>query len=321
MLEWSRRLRTLGVIGLNERNLEYINRNNPRRLFPLVDDKLETKLVARRYGVATPELLGVIRTQGEIGRLERMIGDRAGFVIKPSRGSGGKGILVIDRHGDGRFRKASGKWIDRRSVVRYLSNLLSGLYTLAGRPDVAVIESLIEPDAEFNAFSFEGVPDIRIVVYQGYPVMAMMRLSTQASDGKANLHQGAIGVGLDLARGTAVRAVQYDRPVRTHPDTGRALDTLRINDWTRLLILAARCQEMSGLGYLGADMVVDRTRGPLVLELNARPGLSIQMANGRGLKHRCEQVRAWEEQRVAADEAGCSPAERVARIQQAFADS
>lgn len=315
MLDWARRLRALGVVGLNARNLDYINQLNERSLFPLVDDKLQTKLAARRHGIATPELLGVIRTQSGIRELDGMIADHPGFAIKPARGSGGKGILVVDAHENDRFRKASGRWISRERVVRYLSNLLSGLYTLGGRPDVAVIEALIQPEERVIGFSHEGVPDIRIVVFQGYPVMAMTRLSTRASDGKANLHQGAIGVGLDLATGHAVHAVQYDRSVWIHPDTGRTLDGLFVEDWSDLLALAASCYEMTGLGYLGVDMVLDRESGPLLLELNARPGLSIQMANGCGLRPRCDRITQWEREIRDAEDPTPGPAERAARVQ------
>ncbi|RLK50943.1 alpha-L-glutamate ligase-like protein [Alkalispirillum mobile] len=317
---WARQLREQGIVGLNERNLSLINLHNPRERFPLVDDKLQTKLLARKYGIDSPELLGVIHSQGEIRKLESLLRPGQGFAIKPSRGSGGKGILVILEHKDGWFRKGSGVWVSRRDVVRYLSNLLSGLYTLGGSPDVAVIEALIEFDAQFETFTFEGVPDIRVVVYRGYPLMAMMRLSTHASDGKANLHQGAIGVGLDIATGKANRAVQYDRPVTVHPDTGRNLHELAIPDWTRLLELASGCYEMSGLGYLGTDMVLDRNRGPLLLELNARPGLAIQMANGCGLAPRVARIDKQERERIRKQDDELYPAaERVAFAQRAFA--
>lgn len=318
MPEWSRRLRERGVVGLNERNLEYINRANGRRNFPLVDDKLQTKRLAERYAVAVPELLGVIRGNHEIRRLEEIIPAECGFAIKPARGSGGKGILVIESHADGWFRKGSGEWLPRRRVVRYLSNLLAGLYTLGGTPDVAVVEALVEIDPGFAAFSHAGVPDIRIVVYYGYPVMAMMRLSTASSDGKANLHQSAVGVGLDIARGEPVHAVQKNRRVTHHPDTGQWLDELRITDWDAMLVQAASSFEMTGLGFLGADMVLDRQRGPLLLELNARPGLSIQVANGTGIAPRLQCIRDHEAGRVAADRPVWTPEERVAFVRDAF---
>ncbi|HKM16193.1 MAG TPA: alpha-L-glutamate ligase-like protein [Marinospirillum sp.] len=297
MLNWlkkhfvsPKRLNELGVLGLNERNLACISAHNPRKGFPLVDDKLQTKLLAQDYQIATPALLGVIRHQAEIAKFERYLPVQDGFVIKPAQGSGGKGILVIQSAKEGRYLKASGEWVTQQTVQRHLSNLISGLYSLGGHPDVALIESLIHSSSDFADFTFEGVPDIRVIIYHGYPVMAMMRLSTRDSDGKANLHQGAIGVGIDLKLGTAIQAVQHDRPVYLHPDTGSALHKLRIQNWQNLLELAARCYDMTGLGYLGADLVVDAELGPLLLELNARPGLAIQMANGTGLKPRLQAI-------------------------------
>lgn len=284
------RLRAQGVLGMNERNIQCISGYNPRHLFPLVDDKLQTKLLAQDYGLATPDLLGVIYHQADIQHFADFLPKTGGFAIKPAKGSGGKGILVIQHSCGDRYLKSSGEWIGKQVIEHHLSNLISGLYSLGGNPDVAIIESLIHSAPEFSRFSFEGVPDIRVIVYRGYPVMAMMRLSTHASDGKANLHQGALGVGIDLGTGRALQAVQHDRPVYHHPDTGQLLDQLRIDNWLILLQLASRCYDMTRLGYLGADLVVDADHGPLLLELNARPGLAIQMANGLGLKPRLETI-------------------------------
>ena len=153
-----------------------------------------------------------------------------------------------------------------------------------------MIEALVEMDPQFNGLSYEGIPDIRIIVFMGYPVMSMMRLATHASDGKANLHQGAVGVGLDLATGRSLFAVQYNRPLALHPDTGLPLNTLTIPHWHELMCLGASCYEITGLGYLGADIVMDRNRGPLIMELNARPGLAIQIANNTGLSPRIRRI-------------------------------
>jgi len=134
------------------------------------------------------------------------------------------------------------------------------------------------------------VPDIRIIVFHGYPIMAMLRLATHSSDGKANLHQGAVGVGIDITTGKATSAVQYDRPIENHPDTGKSLTNIEIDNWLELLHVASGCYEMSGLGFLGTDIVLDKERGPLILELNARPGLAIQIANGRGMLPRLKDI-------------------------------
>ncbi|WP_108648923.1 alpha-L-glutamate ligase-like protein [Dongshaea marina] len=284
------KLHAKGIMGMNHRNISYIGRYNPRTLFPLVDDKLKTKQLALNAKVTTPELIGVISHQYEVKGVVDIVKDSPGFCIKPAKGSGGKGILVILRHQDGFYYKPNGQGETPEDLERHVSNILAGLFSLGGKPDVAVIEALINFDDVFEGYSYEGVPDTRVIVFKGFPVMAMMRLSTAASDGKANLHQGAVGVGIDIATGHALRAVQYDTPLTTHPDTNKPLDSLKIPHWETLLHLSASCYEMSGLGYLGTDMVLDQKKGPMLLELNARPGLAIQIANGRGLLPRLRQI-------------------------------
>ena len=283
------RLRQVGLLGMNERNW-FIARYNQRRLYPLVDDKLKTKLLAEQRGLAVPKLYGVVREQHEVETMGELLDKYDSFVIKPSRGSGGKGIKVIVGKRDDVFIKSSGDEVTHLDVTRHVSNILSGLYSLGGKPDVAMIEALVEMDPQFEGLSYEGIPDIRIIVFLGYPVMSMMRLATHASDGQANLHQGAVGVGLDLASGKSLYAVQYNRPLELHPDTGLPLNTLTIPHWHELMCLGASCFEITGLGYLGADIVMDRNRGPLIMELNARPGLSIQIANNTGLSPRIRRI-------------------------------
>ncbi|CAH8197406.1 alpha-L-glutamate ligase-like protein [Vibrio aestuarianus] len=284
------KLRRKGIMGMNKRNHSYIGRYNDRSKYPLVDDKLQTKLIAERAGCTVPKLIGVISNQADVKRIHNMVKSWPGFVIKPARGSGGKGILVITSHKDGVYTKPSGASISEEDVERHISNALAGLFSLGGKNDVAVVENLIKFDDCFDGFSYEGVPDVRIIVFKGYPVMAMMRLSTSASDGKANLHQGAVGVGIDIASGKAVRAVQFNLPITEHPDTGKELATLQVPHWRKLLTLASSAWEMTGLGYMGTDMVLDKEEGPMVLELNARPGLAIQIANGAGLLPRLQHI-------------------------------
>ncbi|WP_375753512.1 alpha-L-glutamate ligase-like protein [Vibrio sp. HN007] len=284
------KLRDKGIMGMNQRNHSYIGRYNDRKKYPLVDDKLKTKIIAEKAGATTPALIGVISTQSTVKTVHKMVKNWPGFVIKPAQGSGGKGILVIVSHKDGVYTKPSGATINEADVERHISNTLAGLFSLGGKNDVAVVENLIKFDDCFEGFSYEGVPDVRIIVFKGYPVMAMMRLSTAASDGKANLHQGAVGVGIDIATGKAVRAVQFDQPVTHHPDTGKDLSTLQVPHWEKLLTLASSAWEMTGLGYMGTDMVLDKEEGPMVLELNARPGLAIQIANGCGILPRLQHI-------------------------------
>lgn len=281
-----------GVLGMNRRNISYVSKYNDRRLFPLVDNKLATKKLALEHGVNVPGLIGVIRGQADIKNLESLVAGSSGFCIKPAKGSGGKGILVITDSSVEGYRKPNGDWITLEEINRHASNILAGLFSLGGSVDVAVIESLIVVDESVSQYSYEGVPDIRVIVFQGIPVMAMMRLSCSVSHGKANLHQGAVGVGINIASGKAVSAVQKDRYIEKHPDTEYELMALQIASWDSLLELACSCYEMTGLGYLGVDIVLDKHRGPMLLELNARPGLSIQLANQAGLVPRLRLVES-----------------------------
>lgn len=292
-LKWSspKKLRELGILGMNSRNIDYIGRHNDRSRYPLVDNKLKTKQAAEQQGMSVPELFGVVRIQYEVQDLERILEGIEKFVIKPAQGSGGKGILVIaERRGD-EFVKSTGAVLDYRDIKRHTSNILSGLYSLGGRPDVAMIEDMIDFDQMLSNYSHEGVPDIRVIVYHGFPVMAMMRCSTHASDGKANLHQGAVGVGIDIVSGHSLFAVQNNVQVDCHPDTGYRFDELVLPHWEQVLKLSSGCYEMTGLGYFGADIVLDKNKGPVVLELNARPGLAIQIANQTGLAKRLQLVQ------------------------------
>ena len=286
------RLRRLGILGMNARNASYIAQHNPRRLYPLVDDKLQTKRLAIRAGIAVPELYARIGTEHEARRLAELLQGHGDFVVKPAHGSGGNGILVITGSRNGYFQRTDGDLVAIDYIRHHISNILSGMYSLGGLPDQAMIEYRVRFDPLFDAISYRGVPDIRTLVYQGVPVMAMVRLPTRKSGGRANLHQGAVGAGVDIATGATTFGVWRGISVDRHPDTDQPVTAVVIPAWRELLVLAARCQELTGLGYLGVDVVLDRDLGPLVLELNARPGLNIQIANRVGLLKRLERVDA-----------------------------
>jgi len=291
MMDWLRngaRLERNGVLGLNRRNAEYTLPLNPRDRYPLVDDKTLTKELAARAGVAVPELYGVIEIQQQVRTLPRLLAKYRDFVVKPARGSEGDGILVVTGRVRDLYRVADGSLYDEHEMDFHVSNVLSGVYSLGGQTDKALIEYRVNFDPVFEAITYRGVPDVRIIVYRGVPVMAMVRLPTRLSGGKANLHQGAIGTGVDMATGRTLTAVWRTDIVAEHPDTGNPVSGVQIPHWERLLELAARSYELTGLGYQGIDIVLDRDKGPLILELNARPGLAIQMANQAGLRTRLE---------------------------------
>jgi alpha-L-glutamate ligase-like protein len=306
ILETIHRLREIGVLGMNRRNAEYIMRSNPRSFFPLVDDKLKTKRLAEAHQIPTPPLYHVIEHHGDIPTLEKALGDYQNFVVKPARGAGGSGIVLVKGHTVGGFIKQNGEVILMKDLTYHISDILSGIYSLEGLEDRAFIEALVYPDTVFDAVTYRGVPDIRIIVYRGVPAMSMVRLPTQASDGKANLHRGAIGVGIDMAEGRTLAGVHRSGVVTHHPDTNNPVTGIQVPYWKRMLLIAAKAVDMTGLDYLGVDLVIDQEQGPMLLELNARPGLQIQIANQAGLLRRLDLIEK------APPEIFATPERRVA---------
>lgn len=292
-MKWPwQQLRQAGIVGMNARNGDYIAKYNARRLYPLVDDKLQTKTLAQKANIAVPELYGVMHIQHDIQQLTDLVATRPNFVVKPAHGAGGDGIVVIRGRQGGEYVRASGVPISHGALEHHVSNILSGMFSLGGLPDQAMVEYCVDFDPVFEPITHHGVPDIRTLVFRGVPVCAMVRLPTRESDGKANLHQGAVGAGVDLRTGKTIAGVHHNAPITHHPDTGARLADFQIPHWPRLLEVATRCYELAPLGYLGVDVVLDRQHGPLVLELNARPGLSIQLANGHGIAADLKRIAA-----------------------------
>lgn len=283
-------LKDLGVVGINMRNARFLLPNNPRRLYDLVDNKIRTKALAEAEGMTVAETYGVLQTPHDANRVEQILNGHEAFVIKPARGSGGKGIMVIDKKVGKNYVKPSGSEVTPGDLKNHVSNILAGLFSLGGKKDFALIEYRVLPAKLLTALSYQGAPDVRVVMLHGYPVMAMLRASTKESDGRSNLHQGAIGIGIDIATGITVRAIHHGKPITTQPDLGVNLIGIQMPEWDTILRMAVTCQEMTGLGYLGVDIMIDETLGPLMIEVNARPGLAIQMANGIGLLRRLEPV-------------------------------
>ena len=318
MLRTYKRLTSEGVLSINGRNSDYVLRYNRRKLYPLVDNKLKTKQLALTANISVPKLYTVIENEHQIKRIDDILQPYQDFVIKPAHGAGGDGILVFIGRVLGRYRQINGRLMTKQELSYHLSCLLSGNYSLGGHIDQAIVEHRVIVDPVFNNVSYEGIPDIRIITLLGYPAMAMVRLPTRASNGKANLHQGAIGVGVDLASGCTQGGVFQNDTIDYHPDTLNPIVGIIVPYWDKILEIAASCYELTGLGYLGVDIVLDKEHGPMMLELNARPGLNIQIANREGALFRYKQIEA----RVSALNGLREPlSERIGFIKEQFARS
>ena len=286
-------LRRRGVLGINCRNSEYVLPSNPRRYYPRLDNKLLTKQFCGRHDIRVPQTYAVIHRHGDLRRLGQVLEGREDFVVKPCQGAEGRGIIVVvGRQGD-TFITAGGERMPLTDLAYHTSTVLAGLYSLGGQPDSAIIEQRIIRHQIFERIAVGGTPDVRIVLYRTVPVMAMVRLPTVQSRGRANLHQGAVAAGIQLATGQTLGGVCQQRAVDRHPDTGESIAGHAIPAWPQLLEQATRLARALEMGYIGVDFVLDAAHGPVILEANARPGLAIQVANRRGLLPRLRLVDAW----------------------------
>ncbi|MBN1851683.1 MAG: alpha-L-glutamate ligase-like protein [Pirellulales bacterium] len=289
---WTSEMRQSGVLGMNERNASYVLPWNSREYFPHVDDKLLTKNICARVGIPIPRTFAVVERQGDIHRIANRIGNYLRFVVKPTRGSAGRGIVVIAGRSEDGWITSSGDKISITDLQYHMSVILAGLYSLSGQLDRVIIEQRILLHSIFERVAVGGTPDIRVILYRGVPVMAMVRLPTKASRGRGNLHQGALGAGVHLQTGETFGGVCRNHATDVHPDTQQPIAGLRIPQWNELLRYAMLLSDNLKLGFLGIDFALDAYHGPVVLEANGRPGLSIQIANRTGLRHRLAKINS-----------------------------
>lgn len=300
MLSWIRRSRS--ILGMNARNIEYVRPYNKAAGKRLADEKLRCKMALKKNALPVSKLLAKIGSHTELDHFDWNTLPES-FALKPNRGFGGEGIMVVYARKKGRddaWVKADGSVITIADMKSHIENILDGTFSLSNRPDTAFFEERLKLLKLFKPYTWKGIPDIRIIVFNHVPIMAMLRLPTKDSGGKANLHQGALGVGIDMANGvTTTAVVGKGKRIEYVPDSRLLLSGLRIPHWKDILTMAVRAQEISGLGYLGADIAIDRDQGPVILELNARPGLSIQLANMAGLKERLNRVEGLKIKNIA----------------------
>ncbi len=280
---------TRRVLTMNQRNLHYIYPHNHRRYFPIADDKLLTKEVLKDAAVNVPKTLLTYDAFYSLQTLGQELAPYSDFVIKPARGSGGGGIVVITRKEGDSWYSAGGTPYNVEKIKRHITDIIFGVYSF-GLSDVAVIEQRIDQHPFMCRLSPLGLADVRLIMHKHEPILCMCRIPTQASDGKANLHQGALGIGIDIDSGISTHALLNERLVTHHPDTGIDLIGNTIPYWDQVINMSRAAAEHVPLKYLGIDISIG-TDAPVLLEINVRPGLQIQNANQVGMRPALERLK------------------------------
>lgn len=282
------------ILGINARAAEFL-RFNKAKARKRADDKLLTKKMLARAKIPHPKLLGILSDHQRVNEFD-FLKLEGNFVIKPARGLGGNGIMVVKKRGRyaGEWYLMNGDKVRVADLRLHALDIVEGRFSKSNVPDKAVVEERVKIHPKFFKLGARGTPDVRVIVFNQVPVMAMLRLPTAESNGKANLHQGAIGLGVDMATGITTFGVHNGKRVKYFPWNDKKINGISLPYWKEILMIAAKTQIKSKLGYVAVDMLLDIDKGPLVVEINDQPGLGIQLANRAGLKKRLERVEDLE---------------------------
>lgn len=278
-----------GILGLNARNLLYLKPYNPRKAVAFADNKLKTKAYLSARGIPTARIYARIESREQL-RTFNFDSLPEECVLKPNYGYGGEGILILKGRRNGEFLEQGKTPIPERRLREHIEDILDGKFSVNGKMDTAFFEKILVSHEGFAPFRPAGLPDVRIVVFNLVPVMAMLRVPTSASRGKANVHLGGLGIGIDIAKGVTTHAFQYSNLLTELPHGGDP-SGIPIPYWEEMLLIASRIQYITNIGYLAVDLTIDAEQGPVLLEVNARAGLMVQVANLAPLRTRLERVK------------------------------
>jgi len=280
------------ILGMNARNQLFVPLNSKKARSFCVS-KYATKLLLHSNNIPTAQVYGVLATVEDVDDFnwQELTKD---FVIKPTNGHAGKGVVAFrNQHADKEhWTDAVGNVWSLHDIKLHCTDILSGEYSTHGSNHNIIVEERIPIHSKLLKYTYKGTPDIRVVVFNSVPVMALLRLPTEESGGRANQSQGALGVGVDVATGiTTYAAAHKNQMIKYLPDTKIKLNGIRIPFWNEVLLTAVGAARAAGLTFTGVDMFIHQEKGPMVVELNAYPGLSIQIANRAGLRRRLERVQ------------------------------
>ncbi|MEO6729180.1 MAG: sugar-transfer associated ATP-grasp domain-containing protein [Candidatus Dojkabacteria bacterium] len=280
------------VLGRNERQLVYIRQNNKRRSVKIADDKTLAKKILQQNNIPVPEKIAVIKSKEALEHFD-FNNLPLSFVIKPVKGVRGSGVdIFYNRDKEGKWIRADKSKASLEDIKALCIDIIDGKYSLFNQPDVVLIEERVKAHKDFKYYTYKGTPDVRVIVFNKIPIMSYIRLPTKESNGKANLDQGAIAAGIDMAVGKTTNSIiGKGTPIEYMPDTKLRLSGVKIPYWDLILKYAVEASMATGLGFGAIDFLIDRDKGPLIVELNARPGLSIQLANDDGIRWRLRKAR------------------------------
>lgn len=283
--------KTYWILWQNARNLNYIKWYNDSIAKKLADSKLKTKEFLSEKWISVAETLMVIEKHGDI-REDSLSHLDLPFVVKPNSWYGWKGIIVFDKK-DIDWNYISNWWkiYSKKMLKSHFSDIIDWFFSLSWYRDSIIIEKKILLDHQIELLWKFWLPDIRVLVFNKVPVMAMLRVPTLQSWWKANLHAWACWVWIDIWTGKLTYITKSSKIIKSIPDIWD-IRWIKIPKWEEILTLAVKVQFITNIWYVWCDIVLDDKKWPILLEMNIRPWLEVQVANMSPLKDRLDRV-SW----------------------------
>jgi len=278
------------ILGMNSRY--GYTKLNPTLAKQYGFSKLKAKELLTKFNIPTAQVYHVFDSLSDLGTVN-WENIPIPFVIKPADGSAGKGVWIIKKKliNKKEWKNFDGEILTETDLNLHVQNILDGEFSTWGSQHKAIVEEMIPPHPKLAKYAYKGTPDIRVIVFNSVPVMAMTRIPTKESEGRANLDRGAIGLGIDMATGVTMYGIKGKKEHITHfPDNKKKVNGILIPLWTEVLETAVKAANAAGYAYMGADLFIHPEKGPMIVELNGFPGLSIQLCNHAGLKRRMDRV-------------------------------
>lgn len=149
-------MKASAILGLNARaQISYKYNKNWGKA--VANSKLATKKVLKKAGIPAPELYRkFLRPRDIISFDWQSLPDS--FALKPSRGLGGEGIIVIKKRSkDGTaWVTTSRKRIEVEDLKLHTLDIFEGAYSLEHATDVAFAEEYVGRHKAFRRYAYRG---------------------------------------------------------------------------------------------------------------------------------------------------------------------
>lgn len=282
-------LKNYWILWQNARNLNYIWEYNDSLSKKLRDSKIKTKEFLSSKWIRVSESIAVLKTHKELEDFD-LNSLPLPFVVKPNAWYWWKWIIIfIKKDDEWNFISNDNQIFSIKDFKKHLSDILDWFFSLSWSRDKIIFERKLSLDKSIELLWKYWLPDIRVIVFNSIPVIAMLRVPTKNSKWKANLHMWACGLWIDIWSWKITYITQFKKMIKSVPWIWD-VRWIEIPNWDDILKLAVKVQQVTNIWYVWCDIVLDDTFWPLLLEMNVRPGLEVQVANKIPLLERLKKV-------------------------------